>query len=391
MYKIKTLNKISFGGLSQLPTELFEYGDGIESPDGILVRSADMQNYDFAANTNLRSIARAGAGVNNIPVAKCSEAGIVVFNTPGANANAVAELVLCALFLASRDVIGGIEWTKGLAGEGANVPALVEKGKSAFVGPEIAGKTLGVIGLGAIGIRVANAAIELGMNVFGYDPYISVEAAWKLSRYVSHAKDLKTLYEKCDYITIHVPYMDSTKGMINKDAITMMKDGVKILNFARGELVSNDIIAALESGKVGRYVTDFPTAELIRAKNVIPVPHLGASTPESEENCAVMAVAQLKDYLINGNIKNSVNLPDVYMERSGVSRLSMIHRNIPNMLTNILSILTAEKVNVENMINKSKGEYAYTMLDLNSRIQDAVLDKVRHAHDMLRLRVIKDA
>jgi len=388
MYKIKTLNKIDAAGLSRFPKEHFVYGDGVENPDGIVVRSADMQSYDFTKNIGLCAIARAGAGVNNIPVVKCSENGIVVFNTPGANANAVCELVLCSLFLASRDIVGGIEWVKGLANEGDKVSSLVEKGKSAFVGPEIAGKTLGVIGLGAIGILVANAAIGLGMNVFGYDPYISVESAWKLSRYVNHATELKTLYENCDYITIHVPYMNNTKGMINESSIAVMKNGVKILNFARGELVSRDIIAALESGKISRYITDFPTAELIKTKNVVPVPHLGASTPESEENCAVMAVDHLKDYLINGNIKNSVNFPDVYMDRSGISRLAMIHMNIPNMLANILSILTDENVNVENMINKSKGEYAYTMLDLNCNVHEDILNKVRRVQDMLRLRVV---
>lgn len=389
MYSIKTMNKISEKGLERFDKSVFNYGDNVESPDGILVRSADMHSFEF--NKNLRCIARAGAGTNNIPVNKCSEASIVVFNTPGANANAVAELTLCAVLLSSRDIIGGIEWVKTLKDEGDNLPALVEKGKSQFVGPEIMGKTLGVVGLGAIGVRVANAAVDLGMDVYGYDPYLSVGAAWKLSRYVNHAQNLQTLYEKCDYISLHLPMTEQTKEMIDQKAIQSMKNGVRILNFSRGELVKNaDIIKALESGKVARYMTDFPTAELIRAKNVTVVPHLGASTPESEENCAVMAVQQLQDYLKNGNLKNSVNFPDVYMERSGSHRLCMIHRNIPKMLNNILSVLSEEKVNVENMINKSKGDYAYTMMDLNSKIPESVLDKVRAIEGMLRLRVIMD-
>ena len=389
-YKVKTLNKISKGGLSQLAPELFTYGDDVDSPDAILVRSADMHSYELGKN--LRCIARAGAGTNNIPIAKCSEEGVVVFNTPGANANAVCELTLCALFLASRDIVGGIKWVDSLIGEGDKVPALVEKGKSAFIGPETNGKTLGVVGLGAIGVMVANAATKLNMDVYGYDPYISVTAAWKLDRYVKHAQNLDVLYEHSDYITLHVPYMDSTKGMINKDSIAKMKDGVSIINFSRGELVNDDdIIAALESGKVRRYITDFPTERLIKTKNVITIPHLGASTPESEENCAVMAVAELRDYLVNGNIKNSVNYPDVHMDRSGSGRLCMLHRNIPGEIEQILSLLSAEKVNIENMINKSKKEYAYTMIDLNTKVSEAILDKIRGLEGMLRLRVIMDA
>jgi D-3-phosphoglycerate dehydrogenase len=384
MYKIKTLNKISAAGLSLFPLDRFSVGDDA-NPDGILVRSQDMNSLEFGSR--LLAIARAGAGVNNIPVQKCSEIGIVVFNTPGANANAVCELVLCALFLASRDIVGGIKWVSSL--EGDDVANLVEKGKSAFVGPEIAGKTLGVIGLGAIGVRVANAAVKLEMNVLGYDPYMSVAAAWKLSRHAKNAHSLQTLYENCDYISLHLPMLPSTKGMINKDTIKSMKKGVRILNFARGELVNEeDMIAGLNSGKIAKYITDFPTRAIVDAKNTVAVPHLGASTPESEENCANMAVAALMDYLENGNIKNSVNFPDVTLERSGAFRLCLVHKNIQGELNNILSLLSAENVNVENMINKSKNEYAYTMMDLNTQVSDAVLDKVRNIKDMIRLRTI---
>jgi D-3-phosphoglycerate dehydrogenase len=384
MYKIKTLNKISGKGLSLLPTDRFTVEDTAD-PDGILVRSQDMLSAEFG--TRLLAIARAGAGVNNIPVKRCSEAGIVVFNTPGANANAVCELVLCSLFLAARDIIGGIRWVSSLQGD--DVANLVEKGKSAFTGPEISGKTLGVIGLGAIGVRVANAAVKLDMNVYGYDPYISVAAAWKLSRHAKSAPSLQTLYENCDYITLHLPVLDSTRGMINKNSIKSMRDGVRILNFSRGELVNEpDIIEALNSGKVSKYITDFPSRAVVDAKNTVAVPHLGASTPESEENCANMAVAELMDYLENGNIKNSVNFPDVTLESSGAFRLCLIHKNIQGELTHILSLLSAENVNVENMINKSKNEYAYTLIDLNTQVSGSVLEKVRGINDMIRLRTL---
>jgi D-3-phosphoglycerate dehydrogenase len=295
--------------------------------------------------------------------------------------------VLCALFLASRGIVEGIKWVASIDGD--DVAGQVEKGKSSFVGPEIAGKSLGVIGLGAIGVRVANAAVKLDMNVYGYDPYISIAAAWKLSRHAKYAQNLQTLYENCDYITLHLPMLDSTKGMINKDSIKSMKDGVRILNFARGELVNEkDIIDALNSGKVAKYITDFPTRGIVDAKNTVAVPHLGASTPESEENCANMAVAELMDYLANGNVKNSVNFPDVTLEQSGAFRLCLIHKNTQGELNNILSLLSAENVNVENMINKSKNEYAYTMIDLNTQVSEGVLVKVRNIKDMIRLRTI---
>ena len=387
MFRIKTLNKISPAGLSVLDQTRFSVSDDVENEDGILVRSADMHEYQFP--DSLRAIARAGAGTNNIPIDRCSEAGIVVFNTPGANANAVKELALCALLLASRKITAGAEWVKTQAGAGADVEKVVEKGKSQFVGPEIAGKTLGVIGLGAIGVQVANIATKLGMTVFGYDPFLSVDAALSLSRMVHRAMDLETIYKNCDYITLHVPQTSETKGMINEDAFHMMKGGVRILNLARGGLVNDDdMLAALDSGKVAAYVTDFPNNKILQGKNVIAIPHLGASTPESEENCAVMAAQELKDYLENGNIKNSVNLPTLVQEWSGVSRLCIIHRNIPGAIANITGLLSRDGVNVENMTNKSKKDYAYTVVDLGSRITDTVANEIRALEGVFRVRVL---
>lgn len=387
MFRIKTLNKISPAGLSVLDQTRFSVSDDVENEDGILVRSADMHEYQFP--DSLRAIARAGAGTNNIPIDRCSEAGVVVFNTPGANANAVKELALCALLLASRKITAGAEWVKAQAGAGADVEKVVEKGKSQFVGPEIAGKTLGVIGLGAIGVQVANIATKLGMTVYGYDPFLSVDAALSLSRMVHRAMDLETIYKNCDYITLHVPQTSETKGMINEDAFHMMKGGVRILNLARGGLVNDDdMLAALESGKVAAYVTDFPNNKILQGKNVIAIPHLGASTPESEENCAVMAAQELKDYLENGNIKNSVNLPTLVQEWSGVARLCIIHRNIPGAIANITGLLSRDGVNVENMTNKSKKDYAYTVVDLGSRITDAVADEIRALEGVFRVRVL---
>ena len=387
MFRIKTLNKISPAGLSVLNQTRFSVSDDVENEDGILVRSADMHEYQFP--DSLRAIARAGAGTNNIPIDRCSEAGIVVFNTPGANANAVKELALCALLLASRKITAGAEWVKTQAGAGADVEKVVEKGKSQFVGPEIAGKTLGVIGLGAIGVQVANIATKLGMTVYGYDPFLSVDAALSLSRMVHRAMDLETIYKNCDYITLHVPQTSETKGMINEDAFHMMKGGVRILNLARGGLVNDDdMLAALDSGKVAAYVTDFPNNKILQGKNVIAIPHLGASTPESEENCAVMAAQELKDYLENGNIKNSVNLPTLVQEWSGVSRLCIIHRNIPGAIANITGLLSRDGVNVENMTNKSKKDYAYTVVDLGSRITDTVANEIRALEGVFRVRVL---
>nr|WP_317323593.1 phosphoglycerate dehydrogenase [uncultured Flavonifractor sp.] len=387
MFRIKTLNKISPAGLSVLDQTRFSVSGDVENEDGILVRSADMHDYPFP--DTLRAIARAGAGTNNIPIDRCSEAGIVVFNTPGANANAVKELALCALLLSSRKITAGVEWIKAQAGAGADVEKVVEKGKSQFVGPEIAGKTLGVIGLGAIGVQVANIATKLGMTVYGYDPFLSVDAALSLSRMVHRAMDLETIYKNCDYITLHVPQTAETRGMINEDAIHMMKGGVRILNLARGGLVNDDdMLAALDSGKVAAYVTDFPNNKILQGKNVIAIPHLGASTPESEENCAVMAAQELRDYLENGNIKNSVNLPTLVQEWSGVSRLCIIHRNIPGALANITGLLSKDGVNVENMTNKSKKDYAYTVVDVGSRVSPAVADEIRALEGVSRVRVL---
>ena len=387
MYRIKTLNKISSAGLDQLDKSRFQVGNDVENEDGILGRSAAMHDYVFP--DALRAIARAGAGTNNIPIDRCSENGIVVFNTPGANANAVKELAVCALLLASRKISDGVAWVKEQAAAGADVEQAVEKGKSQFVGPELSGKMLGVIGLGAIGALVCNIALDLGMDVYGYDPFLSVDGALSLSRLVHRAMDLETIYKNCDYITLHVPQTPETKGMFNEDAFHMMKGGVRILNLARGSLVyDDDMLAALDSGKVACYVTDFPNGKILRGKNVVAIPHLGASTPESEENCARMAADQLKDYLINGNIKNSVNLPNVHQDWSGISRVCLIHKNIPAMLTKITTILSDEGVNVENLTNKSKKDYAYTMVDLNGRIKDTVADELRAIPGMIRVRVI---
>ena len=388
MFRIKTLNQISPTGLSVLDASRFTVSDGVENEDGVLVRSADMQEYVFPPA--LRAIARAGAGTNNIPVDRCSESGIVVFNTPGANANAVKELAVCALMLASRDVVGGVEWVKAQARAGEDVAKVVEKGKSQFVGPEISGKNLGVIGLGAIGVQVANIATKLGMTVYGYDPFLSVDAALSLSRLVHHVTDLTAIYKNCDYITIHVPQTADTKGMLNAAAFDQMKTGVRVINLARGGLVADeDMIAALKSGKVAKYVTDFPDNALTLVKNVVPIPHLGASSPESEENCALMAAQQLRDYLETGNIRNSVNLPTLEQDWSGETRLCIIHRNVPNMLASITAALSRENVNVENMTNKSKGNYAYTIVDVSARVGDAVADEIRAISGVLRVRVLR--
>ena len=388
MYRIKTMNKIASAGLDQLDKSRFQVGEDVENEDGILVRSAKMHDYVFP--DALRAIARAGAGTNNIPIDRCSESGIVVFNTPGANANAVKELVIAALLIASRDIVGGVDWVQEQAHTpNVDVAAAVEKGKSAFVGPELYRKTLGVIGLGAIGALVCNIGLDLGMDVYGYDPYLSVDAALRLDRHVHVVKDVNELYKVSDYVTIHVPYTSSTKDFINGDAIAKMKGGVRILNLARGELVCDqDMIAALETGRVAKYVTDFPNDTIATVKNVIAMPHLGASTPESEENCAVMAARQLQDYLVNGNIRNSVNLPNLEQEWCGISRLCLIHKNVPAMLTNIMSTLSNDGINVENMTNKSKKDYAYTIVDVNTRITDQVANELRAIPGVIRVRVL---
>ncbi len=360
MYKIKTLNKISKVGLDRFGGN-YSCGDDIENPDAIMLRSFNMHDMEIPAT--VRAIARAGAGVNNIPIDKCTEKGIAVFNTPGANANAVKELVIAALLISSRKIFEGAKWASTLT---EDVSKAVEKGKSQFVGPEIMGKKLGVIGLGAIGVMVCNAAHSLGMDVIGYDPYISVDAAWGLSRAIHKAASVKEIFEQCDYITIHVPLNDETKDTISAESISMMKDGVRILNFARGGLVnSKAIIEAVESGKVAKYITDFPDADMINKENIIAIPHLGASTPESEDNCAVMAANELIDYLENGNVVNSVNFPKCTMERSTNVRICIFHKNIPNMIGQISKYFAEKNVNIENMINKGRGDYAYTMVDVD--------------------------
>ena len=384
--KICTLNKIAACGTDRLGAG-YTIADDMADAAGVLVRSAAMHDMDLP--DTLLGIARAGAGVNNIPIDKCSEQGIVVFNTPGANANAVKELVLAGLFLASRDVVGGIAWAQTLKGEGDAVGKLVEKGKGAFVGPELLGKKLGVIGLGAIGVLVANAAVALGMDVYGYDPFLSVDAAWKLSRHIHHANTLDEIYAECDYITVHVPLVADTKGMLGEAAFAAMKDGVRILNFSRAGLVDSDaMLAALEAGKVATYVVDFPTDEMLGVKNVVAIPHLGASTPESEDNCAVMAADQIKAYLQDGNIINSVNYPDVNVPRAGDLRICVLHRNIPNMLAQISSLVSACGVNIASMTNKSRKDLAYTLLDVEGAVADDVADKIAAIDGVIRVRVL---
>ena len=386
MYTIKTLNAISPVGLAKLAPNLFEVDNDTDAPQGILVRSADM--HDKPLPESLLAIARAGAGTNNIPIDKCTEAGIVVFNTPGANANAVAELVIGALVAGSRNMSDAIVWAQSLKGS----PTLakdVEKGKKQFVGPELRGKTLGVIGLGAIGSRVANAAISLGMEVLGYDPYISIDAAWSLSRSVQHCISLADMLPRCDYLTIHVPYMPSTKHTINAQTLNMCKDGVRVLNFARGELADNAaILAALDSGKVAQYFCDFPSEELLGVKGVCCTPHLGASTPESETNCAVMAAAELSDYLKNGNILHSVNLPDVQQPRAGSRRICVIHKNEPGVISAITSVMTSANLNIENMVNKSRKDVAYTMLDVTGSLDAGLAERLAAAEPIIRVRIL---
>ena len=381
MYTIKTLNAISPVGLAKLNNKQFDVAVDTDAPDGILVRSADMLNTAF--NDNLLAIARAGAGVNNIPLERCSEQGIVVFNTPGANANAVAELVIGALVAGSRNLVDAVNWAQTLKGRDT-IAKDVEKGKKVFVGPELRGKTLGVIGLGAIGARVANAAVALGMEVLGYDPYISIDAAWSLSRSVQHCVTLGDMLPRCDYLTIHVPYLPTTRHTINAQTLAMCKDGVRVLNYARGELVDNAaLLDALNSGKVAQYFCDFPTEELLGIKGVCCTPHLGASTPESETNCAVMAAAELSDYLKNGNITHSVNLPDVSQPRIG-----MIHKNTPGAISAITGVLTEAHLNIENMVNKSKKDVAYTLLDVTGNVTGDLAVQLRAIESAIRVRVL---
>ena len=387
MFKIKTMNNISPSGIEVLTKKGCTVGPETEGPEAMLIRSAELHGLAF--NPELLAIARAGAGYNNIPIEECAEKGIVVFNSPGANAEAVKELELCSLVMASRDVLGSIGWVRSIVGRGGEIPELVEKGKNNFAGPELLGKTLGVIGLGAVGALVANIALELGMVVYGYDPFMSVDAAWKLSREVIHAESVDEIYEQADYISINVPYTEKTHHMFNAQAFAKMKKGVRIVNESRAEVVDDeDMTQALISGQVARYVTDFPNETILKAPNVIAMPHLGACTPESEDRCAVMAANQLYDYLANGNIKNSVNLPSVSLSRMGVCRLCVLHRNVPRMITRILDFISERNINVEHMINKPRGEYAYTIVDLSEKIGEDVADSIRAMSDVLRVRVI---
>ncbi len=386
MFHVHCLNKISKAGTDCF-NENYEVGAEVQNPDAVMVRSASMHEMDF--NPELLAIARAGAGVNNIPLDRCSEEGIVVFNTPGANANAVKELVLAALLMTSRKIVDGIEWVQTLKEEEGDPAKLVEKGKSAFSGPEISGKKLGVIGLGAIGILVANAAKSLGMEVYGYDPYLSVDAAWGLSRSIHHARTLDEIYAVSDYITVHVPLTPDTREMVNAESIAKMKDGVRLLNFARGELMNTaDVLAALESGKVAAYATDFASKELIGTKGVLVTPHLGASTPESEDNCARMAARELMDYLENGNIRNSVNMPAVSMPREG-TRICILHKNVPNTISLFSGAAAKEGLNIENMSSKSKKDYAYTILDVTGDVTEQTVAAISSLGDVTRVRVIK--
>ena len=391
MYNVLPLNSISEVGLSKLNPKKYIIGDDIKDPEGIILRSYDMHEMELPES--LAAVARAGAGTNNIPIDKCSEKGIVVFNTPGANANAVKELVLTGIFLSSRKIVEGIEWAKELKGKD-NVDKLVEKGKGQFTGPEIMGKKLGVIGLGAIGVLVANAAISLGMEVYGYDPFLSVDSAWSLSSKVKRAGTREELVAACDYITIHVPLNDSTRGMYNKDLFDITKPGARLLNFARGGLVDTAALKeALEKGTITEYITDFPDAEVINLDHVICIPHLGASTPESEENCAEMAAMELKQYLEYGNIKNSVNFPSCSIPYTGKARLAILHRNVKGMVGAVANAISDEGLNIDNMVNNNKGEYAYTLIDVdtfNGKGQE-IADRLSKVDGIVKVRIVKEA
>ena len=385
MFNIKTLNEISPVYKNVLATDKFTVGKDIENPDAIIVRSAAM--HDLPVPEKLLAVGRAGAGYNNIPVEDYGRRGVVVFNTPGANANAVKELAIAALLLASRDIVGGIEWAQTLKGQGAAVAKLVEKGKNQFVGPEIMGKTLGVIGLGGVGGLVANAAADLKMRVLGYDPYISVANAWKLSRKIVHVDNQDEMLPQCDYLSIHVPLMDSTRGSFNAAVFAKMKDGAALLNLARGELVNNDdLLAAIAGGKIRRYVTDFPCDELLGQRGVVAIPHLGASTPESEDNCVDMISRQLEDYLETGSIVNSVNYPACPLTDAFRYRLTVMHANVPNTVGRITSALAEQGVNIDNMVNKSRGEFAYTVLDLDDALSEETIRRVEALEPVYRAR-----
>ncbi len=386
-FRIQIMNHIAERGIAALVERGCTVGKDVPDPQGILLRSADLHDYPFG--DSLLVIARSGAGTNNIPLDLCCDRGIVVFNSPGANAEAVKELIICSMVMSSRDVLGSIDWVKSLKDKGDEIPLLVEKGKAAFSGPELTGKTLGVIGLGAIGSLIANIAVKLGMNVIGFDPYLSVDAAWRLSRSVQHAVDVDEIFIKSDYISVNVPFTDSTKHMIDAAAFRKMKQGVRIINESRAEVVDDDaMLEALASGKVGKYITDFPNKKLIGVENVICMPHLGACTPESEERSSVMAAHEMYDYLVNGNIKNSVNFPDATLERMGTSRLCILHFNKPTMLNQFLQIACSTGLNVENMINKAYRDYAYAMIDLNGELSKEQVDALKSIPDVIRVRVV---
>jgi D-3-phosphoglycerate dehydrogenase len=387
MFRIQTYNKISPLGLELFPRDRYEVASEIFHPDAILVRSADLHNLIFPQS--VKAIARCGAGYNNIPVGTCSDLGIVVFNTPGGNANAVKELVLAALLLSSRDILGGIRWSRGIADRADEVPDLVEREKSRFEGPELRGKTLGVVGLGAIGVMVANDAVALGMEVIGYDPYISVDAAWSLSRQVVRADTLEGLLGKADYLTVHVPLTDMTRGFLNTEKLRFMKRGARIINMARGGLVNEaDIIAALKSGHIAVYVTDFPSAELLACPGALCIPHLGASTPEAEDNCAMMAVRQIMEFLESGGIRNSVNFPRCRLDQRAPYRLLVANRNIPNMVGQITTILAGQNINITDLINHHKEDYAYNIIDTEQKIPGELLDQLRNVEGIIRVRAI---
>ena len=386
-FRIQIMNHIAERGIAALVERGCTVGKDVPDPQGILLRSADLHDYPFGES--LLVIARSGAGTNNIPLDLCCDRGIVVFNSPGANAEAVKELIICSMVMSSRDVLGSIDWVKSLKDKGDEIPLLVEKGKAAFSGPELTGKTLGVIGLGAIGSLIANIAVKLGMNVIGFDPYLSVDAAWRLSRSVQHAVDVDEIFIKSDYISVNVPFTESTKHMIDAAAFRKMKQGVRIINESRAEVVDDDaMLEALASGKVGKYITDFPNKKLIGVENVICMPHLGACTPESEERSSVMAAHEMYDYLVNGNIKNSVNFPDATLERMGTSRLCILHFNKPTMLNQFLQIACSTGLNVENMINKAYRDYAYAMIDLNGELSEEQVEALRAIPDVIRVRVV---
>lgn len=382
------MNKISPVGMDIFEKSKYLCGSEMTNPDGIMVRSASLHEIEFP--NSLKAIARAGAGINNIPIDKCSQAGIVVFNTPGANANAVKELTIFGILLSARRIYPAMTWVQTLVDKGEEIPQMVEKGKGDFAGPEIMGKKLGVIGLGAIGVMVANAACQLGMEVYGYDPYLSVDAAWNISQGIYHAATIKEVYGNCDFITIHVPFNNDTKHMINSESISIMKHGVRIINFSRGELVvDEDILIALNKQQVQCYITDFPNAQLLGHSGVLAIPHLGASTPESEDNCAKMAAQQLVEYLENGNIHNSVNFPDVTMPRIAGTRVTILHKNVPAMISGITNTFSQAKMNIENLTNKSKNEMAYTMVDINDMVTEGLITQISTLENVVKVNVYR--